>query len=116
MPISLPPYGAYLVVFKDQPPAFHYGQVMASGAHPPRLQYVESGLVFLEEGNFELTQNGSSTNIESQPEIKSIEGPLANNFSGKPGGTRFGRISKAHFLDGSGGGRDPLFFRNSHLS
>lgn len=74
IPVTLPPFGAYLVVFKAQTNAFHYNQISASGSHPPRLQFTEDGIFMLDEGNFTLEKESSSRSVETQPKTQTIEG------------------------------------------
>ncbi len=80
LPLSLPPYGAYLVVFRSGPAAFHYEAVTASGSHPPQLQYLSNGFYFTENGTFELTGNGPSTHVKNNPKTQSIEGTWTLTF------------------------------------
>ncbi len=80
IPVSLPPYGAYLVVFRSGDEAFHYETVAASGSHPPRLQYVADGFCFPEEGSFALTGDGTVTRIDNHPKTQPIEGAWQLTF------------------------------------
>lgn len=86
LPLSLPPYGACLVVFKEAPaPSSPYESVTASGTHPPQIVYREDGFFFLEEGDFTLSRDGTSTHIENRPKIQAIKGAWQVTFPGNWG-------------------------------
>lgn len=80
IPLSLPPYGAYLVVFKPQSKSFHYEQITGSGTHPPRLTYLDEGISFMEDGAFTLAQEGNSLSVNSEMKTQAIEGAWQLTF------------------------------------
>ncbi|MDF9799362.1 hypothetical protein OKW21_004625 [Catalinimonas alkaloidigena] len=80
VPLSLPPYGAYLLVFKPQSSSSHYEQITGAGPHPPRLAYLDEGISFLEEGEFTLVQGGNTRSVKSQLKTKPIEGAWQITF------------------------------------
>ncbi|MEQ9437422.1 MAG: glycosyl hydrolase [Cyclobacteriaceae bacterium] len=74
LPLTLPPYGAYLLVFSNGAPPFHYEQVVSTDNYPPRLQYQKQGITFLSERDFTLSREGSTRTIENQPGEMAIDG------------------------------------------
>ena len=95
LPVSLPPYGACLVAFRPGAEAFHYETVAASGPHPPRLQYVDDGINFLEEGTFALSRDGITTRIENPLKTQPLEGAWQVRFPknwGAPDSAEFPKL------------------------
>ena len=80
LPLSLPPYGAYVLAFRPSNKAAHYETVTAAGPHPPRLQYLPNGIIFPEEGDIVLTGDGSSTRVKNQPKTQSVAGAWQLTF------------------------------------
>lgn len=74
IPITLPPYGSYFVVFTKGTSSSHYTHVTPSGQYPPRLEYVQKGIHFLDTGIFELKKSTGSEQIKNDTQILPLTG------------------------------------------
>ncbi len=92
IPLSLPPYGSFFVVFKPTSDDFHYQSIESEGDDLPRFQYTPDGIKFLEEGTFVLIDNGASTTLENHVKTQPLEGAWQVTFPknwGAPESTEF---------------------------
>lgn len=80
IPLTLPPYGSYFVVFKNGTPSSHFTNISVSGQHSPRLEYTAKGLHLLDKGTFELKNSTGSQQIENQPVILQLNGEWKLSF------------------------------------
>ncbi|GAB2792638.1 hypothetical protein GCM10027275_41960 [Rhabdobacter roseus] len=86
VPLTLPPYGSYFVVFTNEAqPKVPYSAV-AGQPHPPRLRYTPAGVEFLEQGTFALYQNGQARSVQSTPRAQLLEGTWQVSFDPAWGG------------------------------
>ncbi|GAB3908563.1 hypothetical protein GCM10028803_44420 [Larkinella knui] len=72
LPLSLPPYGSYFVVFKKGTSKTHYTGLVETNGKLPTLDYTPTGIRFPESGTVELTNvtnrpSRITTSISSQP-------------------------------------------------
>jgi hypothetical protein len=74
LPISLAPFESKFIVFKKGTKGDHYTKIRGVGAHPPKMSISGNGIEILEDGIYELVQEGSSEEIKSQISQKEIEG------------------------------------------
>ncbi|OIN55944.1 hypothetical protein BLX24_27275 [Arsenicibacter rosenii] len=61
LPLSLPPYGAYFVVFRPAKPGPHYTGIRAKGAFLPVIDYTAAGVRFREPGTVTLSGKAGRT-------------------------------------------------------
>ncbi|GAB3263067.1 hypothetical protein GCM10027347_29360 [Larkinella harenae] len=80
LPISLPPYGSYFVVFSKEKAPNHYQEVKGPGPNPPHLAFSPNGLVFLEKGLFELKKENGFEQIDNSLPAVSLQGPWQLTF------------------------------------
>ena len=80
LPLTVPPYGAYFVVFRKKATPLHYKAITSSGAHPPLMAYTAAGLHFLEEGTVTLSGSAKTDRLISKPVERVIEGPWQLTF------------------------------------
>jgi hypothetical protein len=97
IPVTLAPYGSYLVVFKKGNAIPHFTDVTSiQGANPPLMKFSHDGIIFLNEGNFELKSTSGTKQIESQPKIQVINGSWNVSFTkgwGAPDSAVFPELS-----------------------
>ena len=58
-----------------------YTNVSGSGENPPLMEFTRNGILFLEEGNFELKNNSGSKKVENKQNPQIIEGPWKISFT-----------------------------------
>ncbi|MFC5411129.1 glycosyl hydrolase [Larkinella bovis] len=81
LPLSLPPYGAYFVVFKKSASRARYTDVVATNANLPRLEYTPTGFRLLESGTVALTNvTTSATRLTNTVTVQALEGPWQLTF------------------------------------
>lgn len=61
LPLSLPPYGAYFIVFKPGKAGPHCTGILAKGAVLPEIDYTPAGIRFREPGTVTLSGKGGTT-------------------------------------------------------
>lgn len=96
VPLTLPPFGSCLVVFRESVPSPHYISVSSLAKTTPRIEYTKEGILFLDPGIYTLTDNKVSKTIKSTPDIYSVEGPWSLSFSkgwGAPDSVVFNELS-----------------------
>jgi hypothetical protein len=81
IPLSMAPFGSYLVAFKQGVAPVHYTDISYSGKNPPFMEFTGDGILFLNEGKFVLKGRSESKKIESKPSVMNIEGPWAVHFT-----------------------------------
>jgi len=81
MPLSLAPFGSFLVVFKKGAVPVHYSDISFSGQDPPLMEFAEDEILFLTEGTFGLKGTSASKQIESKHSVKNIDGPWTVHFT-----------------------------------
>lgn len=80
IPITLAPYGSYFVVFTKGTSSSHFTDVTASGQHPPRLEYAQNGIHFLDSETFELKKRTGSEQIKNVTQILPLNGEWKLSF------------------------------------
>jgi len=81
LPISLPPYGSFFVVFtKSAIPHSHFSNLTGASFQTPRMEYLDSGFHFLEEGMFEAKKGTKKTTIDSKAVVQKLEGSWQLTF------------------------------------
>jgi hypothetical protein len=96
MPLTLAPYGSYLVVFKKGSSPATYTSASRAGNNPPLMEFSPSGILFLEKGSYDLKSGSVSKRIENHPKIQVIDGDWTVSFSkgwGAPDSAVFSRLS-----------------------
>lgn len=97
MPITLAPYGSYLVVFRKGLATSHFTDVTSiHGQNTPLMQFNDDGIIFLDAGNFELKSSSGTRQIENKPKIQVINGSWNVSFAkgwGAPDSAVFPELS-----------------------
>jgi hypothetical protein len=81
IPITLAPFGSYFVVFRKGVSYAHYTNVSVSGQNPPLMEFTQDGILFLNEGIFELKNNSESKLVENMHKVQVIDGAWKVSFS-----------------------------------
>jgi len=81
IPITLAPYGSCLVVFRtgNTVPLFS-GVRSVDGTNPPLLGFSKNGIIFLNEGEFELKSSIGTRRITNSPKTQQITGNWEVSF------------------------------------
>ncbi|MEX0882811.1 MAG: glycosyl hydrolase [Cyclobacteriaceae bacterium] len=74
LPLTLAPFESKFVAFKSGTEREHYSQIIGSGLHPPKMNYLENGLEIWEEGIFLLHQEEGAQEIHGQIREVVIDG------------------------------------------
>ena len=81
IPVTLAPYGSYFVVFRKGVSPAHFTNVSISDQNPPLMEFTSDGILFLNEGTFELKNNSVSEKIENKQKVQVIDGPWKVSFT-----------------------------------
>lgn len=74
LPLTLPPYGAKFVVFSPGNTSAPYTKIDSEKLSLPMLQYTSNGILFLENGQFNLINNAGSVKISNYIKQLPIDG------------------------------------------
>jgi hypothetical protein len=85
IPITLPPYGSMFVVFRNGLGTPSFTSVGKTGANVPEISYTKQGIVFLQEGKYELLHDGKTTTVDNRVSKKNITGPWEVSFPARWG-------------------------------
>lgn len=95
IPLSLPPYGASLIVFRDIASEPIFNNISGDKDSLPMFEYTKDGLHFLENGNFTLTSTDQTVEIENMISHYPLEGDWSVSFTkgwGAPEKTLFPKL------------------------
>ena len=81
IPLTLAPYGSYFVVFKKAVGAAPYSNVSLSGQNPAMMQFSNNGILFLNDGSFELKTKSGSKQVENRHQVQTISGAWNLSFT-----------------------------------
>jgi hypothetical protein len=85
LPLTVPPFGSYFVVFSDKTTGSHFTEISSTGNNPPLLSYAGSQLSFLEKGNYQVKTGNTAMSISAAPEKLEIKGEWNLTFPDKWG-------------------------------
>ncbi len=57
IPVSLAPFDSYIVAFRNNKTTDHYTGIVTSDQDPPVLEFTKDGILFFDEGPYELRKN-----------------------------------------------------------
>ncbi len=80
MPITLAPHGSQLIVLRNEGPNSHFTGISTTDHVTPHLEYTKDGLIILQEGNFTLSANNTSTDIKNCLDIQTLDGSWELHF------------------------------------
>jgi hypothetical protein len=95
LPVTLPPYGAFFVVFKESNSQSHFESVAGSGNNPPNLVFTKDGICFLQKGNIRLKKSGQTNNVNNEISTQALEGEWNVSFEkgwGAPDNVTFSKL------------------------
>lgn len=80
IPITLPPYGSYLIVFQKSAlsPKFN---VISENNSNPKIEYTPEGIIFLQEGDYELSGKNGSMTVKNNILAYTIDAPWDVSFA-----------------------------------
>jgi hypothetical protein len=81
IPVTLAPYGSFMVVFKKGVCPPHYTGIENSGQNPPMIEFNQDGILFLNEGTFGLKDSTGTKQLENKAVVQTIEGPWKVHFT-----------------------------------
>lgn len=81
IPVTLAPYESYFVVFKKGSATASYTNVSASGQNPPLMKFLPDGILFLNEGTYELKSKSETKRVENKQKTQVLEGEWKVTFS-----------------------------------
>jgi hypothetical protein len=85
LPLTVPPFGSYFVVFSDKTTGSHFTEISSNGNNPPLLSYAGSQLSFLEKGSYQVKTGNTTVSISAAPEKLEIKGEWNLTFPDKWG-------------------------------
>ncbi|MGA0559238.1 glycosyl hydrolase [Larkinella sp. VNQ87] len=80
LPVSLPPYGTYFVVFSKETAPAHANELVGNGPNPPALAFTPNGLAFFQAGNFEVRNESGFEQIDTDLPTVPLDGPWQLTF------------------------------------
>ena len=81
LPLTLPPYGSQMLIFKPRNSDTESFQITGSDRIPPLIDYRADGIIFLEEGEFELVGGDRSIDVDHEIPIDTIQGTWEISFT-----------------------------------
>lgn len=96
IPVTLAPYESYFVVFKKGSATASYTNVSTSNQNPPLMEFLPDGILFLNDGTYELQSKSGSKRVENKQKIQVLEGEWTVTFSkgwGAPDSAVFPELS-----------------------
>lgn len=81
LPLSLPPFGAYIVVFRDTSTKPGFTHILGEGTSLPLFKYRAEGVHFFENGNFELVAADQTVAVDNKISEYNLEGPWQVSFT-----------------------------------
>lgn len=97
IPVTLAPYGSCLVVFKKrQSTPIFTGVGGAADDNPPLMEFTNNGVVFLDEGIYNVAYQSETKRIENKPETRILNGDWQVTFTkgwGAPDSAVFPKLS-----------------------
>lgn len=95
LPVTLPPFGSFLVVFKKSSVVPEYVSISGNGQHPPLLEFTADGISIWQEGNFELAGSTQPVSVNNKIPTLTIDGEWEVSFTkgwGAPEKTVFPKL------------------------
>lgn len=80
LPLTLPPFGSYLIVFRKSSVQPQFTGISGNGDHPPLFEFAANGIRFLQDGRFELTGADQPLSINSTSRMFTIDGAWEVSF------------------------------------
>ena len=81
IPITLPPFGSYFVVFKNGVASAPYTHVSTSSQNPPLMEFTHDGILFLEDGTSKLISKLGQKKVEQKQRKHIIDGEWNITFT-----------------------------------
>ncbi len=81
VPITLAPYGSYLIVFRDTGKLPSYTALSGNNGSIPNFEFTAEGIHILEEGKFTLIGKSETITIENKISCFQLEGPWELSFT-----------------------------------
>lgn len=82
LPLTLPAYGSYLIVFRNSSRIPAFSVIAANDGSIPKFEYTQDGINILEEGNFTLSGENETISVENKISGQLLEGPWELTFTG----------------------------------
>ncbi|MFC5411130.1 glycosyl hydrolase [Larkinella bovis] len=95
LPVSLPPYAAFLVVFSKETAPAHANELVGNGPNPPALAFTPHGLAFFQAGDFEVRKESGFEQIHTDLPAVPLDGPWQLTFPqgwGAPASATFPKL------------------------
>jgi len=81
IPVTLAPYESYFVVFKKGVPSASYTSIVTSDQNKPHMEFLPDGILFLNEGTYELQSKSGIKRVENKQKTKVLDGDWKVTFS-----------------------------------
>jgi hypothetical protein len=81
IPITLAPYGSKIFTFKKTKALPHYSKINPNSFPPPLLEFTKDGILLLEDGDFEFTDQRHSKTINNNLQTQTLEGAWELSFT-----------------------------------
>ncbi len=85
LPLTLPPYGSFFVVFTNEPGTAAYTDILSSGPNPPRIHYHNNQTYVLQSGSYDLVKGTVKKTIKAKSLTTEISGDWKLTFPEKFG-------------------------------
>ncbi len=80
IPVTLPPYGSQLFVFKNKIPVKHFTDVLGSSENPPLLEFTQDGICFQKNESIKLMDEDKSLTIDNEITTYTLSGAWEVSF------------------------------------
>lgn len=81
LPLSLPPFGSYIVAFHNSPLEPRFTHITGEGVNLPIFEYTAEGLNILENGNFTLIGSKQTVPVDNKISQYTLEGAWNVSFT-----------------------------------
>jgi hypothetical protein len=81
VPVTMAPFESYLVIFKDGAAPATFTGISPSGQNPPLMKFTRDGIVFLQEGTYELQTPSGVKRLENKQKTQLIDGDWKLTFT-----------------------------------
>ena len=96
IPVTLAPYGSCFVVFKKGTDPASYTSISGPDQNPPLMEFTPNGILFLNQGSYELQGKSGTKRFKNSPKVQVLEGDWKVSFTkgwGAPDSAVFSGLS-----------------------
>jgi len=82
IPVTLAPFESRIVIFRNSSPDGHFSSVRSAGQNPPLMSFTKEGILFLENGIYNLEGKGHTLEVNNMNRVQYLGGAWEVTFPG----------------------------------